>query len=89
MLCGWRWAAWLMVTSAALLLFTGCSGARHLHPRTGKAYHAVLKAHQQGKAASLEMSGEDAEQAMANLSKKTKMSDFKQSRGNFLLPLQR
>ncbi len=80
---------WLIAAAAGLSLFAGCAGAKHLHPRTGEAYRAMLKAQRKGKAASGEMSGEDGEQAMANLSKKTKLSDFKKGGGNFLLPLQR
>lgn len=76
-----------------LTLLGGC-GDRHLHPKTGRAFHAILykqikNGHRVPLSTEEMMSGEEAEVVMKNFGKLTTYSEFKQQGGGGLLPLQR
>ena len=79
----------LGLIAMALSFGVGCGAVRHMHPATGTAYNAVMKAQRRSKSRRPQMSGEDAQTVMANLAKGAKTSDLKQNKANFLLPLQR
>ena len=86
-----RWIGSLLVGLGltVLAIGAGCSGGRYIGDNTGRAFAEVFKAQRRGKPSSSLMSGEDAEQAVDNMTRKTKHSEMQQGQGRGLLPLQR